>query len=108
MVTPKGKIKLKRLSNKASQFIAPARRKQPASYAYFLEHGHKGVKPTKKRRCLIAARLCRLASQDEDAAPHDFMESARSEPTRRPARSPRESTSDSKPNSQTNPERTHS
>jgi hypothetical protein len=80
VVTPKGKIKLKRLSNKASQFIAPARRKQPASYAYFLEHGHKGVKPTKKAALLIAARgFVGLRARTKDAAPHDFMESARSQ-----------------------------
>ena len=58
--------------------FAPSKRKNPVDYAYFLEHGRKGVKPTKKKALLIAATgFVGMRASAKDAPPKDFMAPAR-------------------------------
>jgi hypothetical protein len=76
-VSAQGRISVKRLSKKQTLIMTATRKQVPTEYAWFLVHGHKAVRPTKKHALMTAAM--RFFSHAKAAPPKDFMAPARAQ-----------------------------
>jgi hypothetical protein len=67
---------LKRLSKKATLAMTGGRKQNPTEYAYYLTHGHKAVKPIRKKALLIAGEFF---ARTKAVPARDFMAPARAQ-----------------------------